>query len=399
MMGNSVTKNRKFKKNTVSPSKYSENFEDANESITPFPDDILLDPRSPNIARTPLSEVLAGRFAVKKEQPTEFNLETPTNLLRKRILRDLGVNYTSKELNLLDPRSPSHLIPRTPLNLSFAVDEPDNTNIVSVEYSGLIEEASCRHFNEKLANITLDDADFEEAKESLEKEDEFTDGELAAIRQKYLETNFEFVGDEIQVRCDPRSPSINIFRTPMMGNIVTSKFNKNITAEIEMDENISPLLLPGDNKSRFGMLSSTPMVTSVIEKDAVQSIISCTDKIHKTIIYEDDNVKENNLNSVVEMKSSGASVVVVESIVSTPMKKFVRMNEKDENKPRTPLSIINRCIKAAEKETQQHSQTKKNEKENSKLNEQFTPQKWRSHNNEIHLSIRNNSSKIPIFKK
>lgn len=382
-MGNSTSKNRSLAKNsTRSPQKFGEKFEDANESITPFPDDVLLDPRSPNIARTPLSEILVGRFAAV-EVASEVNIETPKNLLRKRLLRDLG------EINLLDPRSPSLLIPRTPINLSFnGDDELDSSKIVSIEYNGIIEEASCRNFNEKLANITLDDADYEDAQESLGKDDEFIDSELAAIRMKYLETNFEFVGDEIQVLDDPRSTAENIFRTPMLANAALSKLK--LPEQIEMDENISPMFA-GEKGSFFGMQSSTPMVASVAKPESVIAKISNAERAMKTKIYEDEND-----GGMSETKSA-----IIEAIVNTPMKKFMRNGEMEESKPRTPLSVLNRRTKAADKGAQQ--QSKENEKENdenvnSKLNEHFTPQKGIPNTNAI-LSVRSCSSKIPVFKK
>lgn len=391
-MGNSTSKNRSLAKNsTRSPQKFGENYEDANESITPFPDDVLLDPRSPNIARTPLAEILAGRFAAV-ELVSEANLETPKNLLRKRLLRDLGVNCASKEMNLLDPRSPSLLIPRTPINLSFnGDDELENSKIVSIEYNGIIEEASCRNFNEKLANITLDDADYEDAQESLGKDDEFIDSELAAIRKKYLETNFEFVGDDIQVLDDLPSTTENIFRTPMLANATISKLIK-LPEQIEMDENISPMFA-GDKGSFFGMQSSTPMVASVAKPELVIAKISNGERAMKTKIYED----ENDGGMMSETKSA-----IIEAIVNTPMKKFMRHSEMEENKPRTPLSVLNRRTKAMEKGAQQ--QSKENEKENdenvnSKLNEHFTPQKGIPNTNAISLSVRSCSSKIPVFKK
>lgn len=112
--------------------------------------DILLDPRSPDVNRTPLTGILGNRL--KDRQNADGN--STMQYLHKRLL-----NVSAKEMKLLDPRSPSKFIPRTPLNMSLDGEFVENSvNQYSHEYSGCIEEASCRNFNERLANMTFDDS-------------------------------------------------------------------------------------------------------------------------------------------------------------------------------------------------------------------------------------------------
>lgn len=376
--------------------------------------DVLLDPRSPHIARTPLVKN-ASHQLTDKPLRIELNAHTPTNILRKRILRDIGLNYTSKEINLLDPRSPSLFIPRTPLQLSsddaFGGEQSRGTSkVISLEYSGFIEEASCRNFNEKLANITLDDTDYEEASDSLVKDDEFREGELAQIRRKYLETNFDFVGDEIKFlpEQDPRSPSENICRTPF---VLSSKAKSLSQSDVSAIDIVSPIVIGTVNsivgnddgienkiteKYALQMFSSTPTVHLRTGDGGVVKAKNL-EKMIETRIYEDE--PEEVENTVASAKSI--------EILMTPLKKFVKANANDE-KPRTPLSIVNRRTKSAESLAQRQSRMRVNDKENAKNtrlnaivdeNEKQTPRRPVLNVNKNQLSVRSSCSKIPIFKK
>lgn len=339
----------------------------------------LLDPRSPNVARTPICEVLAGRFKSNENEITE---SIPNNLLRNRLLRELGVEQSAKMTDILDPRSPSRLIPRTPLNLSFQSDDGmDNSRIVSLEYDGLIEEASCRNFNEKLANITLDDAGYEDARETASTDDEFVDTELAAIRQKYLEPNFDFVGDEIQLKPDPRSPSENVCRTPLLAPIAKSIFATVTKEDLVGAENISPMV-DSDKQRAMPIHSSTPMVVSVPILDEILPV-----KLIKARIYEDELIPENSV---------GSTQTDIEIVIHTPLKRIAKMNDENDSQPRTPLGVINRRGKKIDNLLQSNSRADKSSKFAILNDENCTPQ--RSMQNENRLSIRS-SSKIPIFKK
>lgn len=115
---------------------------------------ILLDPRSPDANRTPLS--------IKCHQLDYEQMQmTPRS--------------NSKVMKFLDPRSPSQFIPRTPLHMSMDNDRSNHQADSPLEYSGCIEEASCRNFNERLANITFDD--YVGAENEHQKSMEVTNGE------------------------------------------------------------------------------------------------------------------------------------------------------------------------------------------------------------------------------
>lgn len=375
------------------------------------PLNVLLDPRSPHIARTPLTKILSHRLCDKPLR-IELNAHTPANMLRKRILRDIGLNYTSKELNLLDPRSPSSFIPRTPLHLSSSDDFEGEysrgaSKLISLEYSGFIEEASCRNFNEKLSNITLDDTDYEDTPGSPAKDDEFREGELAEIRRKYLETNFDFVGDEIKFlqEQDPRSPSENVCRTPF---VLTSSAKSLSQSDVSAIDSVSPIItvdnsedgaiITNSEKYNLPMFSSTPTVQQASGDGAVVKVKNL-EKLIKTRIYEDEPEAENTV-------ASSKSI----EILMTPLKKFAKTNANDE-KPRTPLSIVNRRTKSAESSAQRHSRFRANDHENAKNtcvravidentgNATSTPRRPALSVNKNQLSVRSSCSKIPIFKK
>lgn len=115
---------------------------------------ILFDPRSPDINRTPISHRLNYN---RNSEPIQ---ETPIKEMRK-----VPLNNSSKESRFLDPRSPSQFIPRTPLRMSRNEEHIESSSQLSLEYSGCIEEASCRTFNERLENMTFENC--EESKSLL----------------------------------------------------------------------------------------------------------------------------------------------------------------------------------------------------------------------------------------
>lgn len=122
---------------------------------------ILLDPRSPDVNRTPLTGI------VRNSRIATLTPSTP---------KTSSIENTSFEKRKFDPRSPSKFIPRTPLNMSFDNIEHSAAAQYSLEYSGCVEEASCRNFNERLENITFDNLFAEtkvpEEEQSTEKVDD-----------------------------------------------------------------------------------------------------------------------------------------------------------------------------------------------------------------------------------
>lgn len=162
------TNNKKALQNPKTPQKETENkLSVVLEPKTPAPSKCnIIELKSPCIHQTPLTQIIAnhlnGLSAHDGLQHT--TIQTPSYLLRKKILHDLGYAYSINDTMSTDPRSPSQLIPRTPINLALGANDTNQsmTSVGSFQYSGLVEENSCRKFNEKLANITLDDCDGEQ---------------------------------------------------------------------------------------------------------------------------------------------------------------------------------------------------------------------------------------------
>lgn len=117
---------------------------------------IALDPKTPAIPQTPLTQTIASHLnrISSNDVNQNMNIKTPSYLLRKKILYDLGYTYPIKE----DPRSPTQCIPRTPLTLADTVDAVNENETSSFQYNSTLED-SCRDFNTKLDDITMEEAD------------------------------------------------------------------------------------------------------------------------------------------------------------------------------------------------------------------------------------------------
>lgn len=247
--------------------------------------DILVDPRSPNVNRTPLARTASHRLDVD-----DGSQITPKKILHKSVL-----NYSSKEMKLLDPRSPSQFIPRTPLNMSIDDESlnPSDANQYSLDYSGCIEEASCRNFNERLANITFDD--YVGTKEEQQKSMEESCGE-----------------------------NINSVISPIVLPTELPKKRPNFMDIVE--ENISPVVNSTLCNKRNTKLCSTPIQLTNQPKSLLMKKYS--KKLKNAQIFIDD---ENQ---------------------TTPIKKF-----SENEKPRTPFgSLLNHLSKSVENLPQQQQQ-------------------------------------------
>lgn len=298
-------------------------------------DNILLDPRSPDVNRTPLTSILNNR---QKNRPiVEQPLATPVNL-RKKLL-----NHSAKELKLLDPRSPSQFIPRTPLNMSFDGENIEHSsNQYSLDYSGVIEEASCRNFNERLANITFDDLDTET--DNVSKVAVYSKLEIIA------DISIPNVADDEEHQLSDAEDLEPRSQTP------TAPSEKPKGNDMDMDdENISPVVDPISNNKRNAVsaFSSTPISTS---NNQLKSLLlkKHTKKTNKMGIFTDEAT--NNT-----------------SALATPAKRLAKINETDN--PRTPFgSLLNRRSKSVENVSQQIG-LKENTRPNNGKDENATPKK------------------------
>lgn len=352
--------------------------------------DPLLDPRSPNIERTPISTVLSIQQRLKNSVATTTmdDAQTPNNFMQRKLLRDLGYNYSVKELNMLDPRSPSLFIPRTPLDFKKVQDDgavaADLTN--SFEYNECIEEASCRNFNEKISNITLDDSNEELPADGAE--------DVSEIRRKYLETNFDVVEpkSKSEENDDPRSPSLNVYRTP----IVLSGVPKGTIPKQISPDNMENFLLD-INEINEPVFSSTPTTTIASTETPTKRTCAIAKK-QKNLVYEDE-IDGDIIVCADTIKTKSQDDI----ILMTPMQKF---NQKDgDGRVRTPLSVVNRRSKSAEnlitsKQLRFRAMGENNQlNQKYKINEDENTPKSSMIPMRMPLSNRNSVSKIPIIKR
>lgn len=295
----------------------------------------LLDPRSPDVNRTPI--ILNSRLtkrAVVQQTPV-----TPVNL-RKALL-----NYSAKELKLLDPRSPSQFIPRTPLNMSFDAEHIDTSEQqFSLEYSGDIEEASCRNFNERLANITFDDV-------LRENENVVTssDSKLERIEDVSITNAMDDAMDQHDDDDDEEEKNSN--QTPN-----ESMNQPNVNAIHMDDENISPVVAAADSvvkRNTASAASSTPISTSTSQL--------------KSMLLKNHNKKIANKTGIFTDNME----------MTTPTKRLDKINEDD--KPRTPFGcLLNRRSKSVENLSQQSFGLKENVRAVGSNDENVTPKQPKS---------------------
>lgn len=198
-------------------------------------------PPTPAVPQTPLTETIANHLNRIAAHDVNHNqkIRTPSYLLRKKILYDLGYTYSLKEN---DPRSPSHCIPRTPLNLDTKngnnTTEPINeTDVSSFQYNSTLED-SCREFNSKLDEITMDEADIAQHDVSLEK-----------IDTKCIET--------VENLCDQKTPDAE--------NQIPPDFVQN-TSSIDDDKSLNKILSPTNCGDNIDDQNSSETTTPVMSK-------------------------------------------------------------------------------------------------------------------------------------
>lgn len=317
---------------------------------------MLLDPRSPDVNRTPLPENLANRIlqrvcdedaatATVDTTVTDNILKTPVNAFRKRLL-----DITTNESKLLDPRSPSQFIPRTPITAP-ALDDTKNisTTHFSLEYAGVIEEASCRNFNERLANLTLDDFDTDsngKPKIMLQKIHEEDSAEVPTLGEANENdvTQENIVPFDVNTS-DPRSPSGTIPRTPLIlsattPTILALKMQEN---NVDDDKNISPIVseVAEDKIKAPSTFSSTPIVPAASVR---KTKLLKRNGMRRTDIFEDDeeHIDEKEQLDSNDVLPHNKSL----EILVTPAKRAMKNQGID--KPRTPLGVLNRRSRSFE---------------------------------------------------
>ncbi|XP_037034115.1 uncharacterized protein LOC119072895 [Bradysia coprophila] len=239
----------------------------------------FLDPRSPNPFRTPINDlqlkaakpVIRAQNLTTDEAISTTTVVTPTKL-KTKLLRDLG--YT---LDSMDPRSPAHN--RTPIAF--------NDSIVSDDFS--------------LAGLSLSESIAQTPVKEMQQETFFTpvpeDGKFAVSQ------------------IDPRSPSIDIERTPLMLNVLLTDFQQN------------------ENSPKAEEVSKKPL-----EEETATTITGTV----KNMIYMDENqeqpmtpnVKLGNAEKVEKVRTPLSCLVNTQSYDSRNDKRFMH------NKPMLARTIF-----------------------------------------------------------
>lgn len=169
----------------------------------------FLDPKTPAVPQTPLTQTIANHL--NKISADDFNqnaaIKTPSYLLRKKILYDLGYTYSIKDT---DPRSPSHSIPRTPLSLAEKPSAESETETTSFQYNSTLED-SCRDFNAKLDDITME--------------------EEAEIDAQHTSTENNEQKNESTPECN-QQPELSEQKTPNTDSGITSEIKSQIERDV-----------------------------------------------------------------------------------------------------------------------------------------------------------------------
>lgn len=249
------------------------------------------------------------RFSVANAKPQSLsmnNLEgeltprkSPNSGLKQRLIKALG-GY-----NLLDPRSPSQMIARTPLALEKQKKSEEN---VELGKKNLVLETSIDSKNCEINS--QDDNPYSIFEEKLDDQPEVK--EVISDPKHSTPSTVEVSVDDfdsLAISKDPRSPTDKISRTPLIFAVGTLQ-----TPSIEMQQSFTmpkqeKTTIIYENAQTKQESSTTQTLIKSIYKDLVRR-----DPIHRSLLHEDEYDTEVSR--------------------TTPIKKIA------ENKNRTPLSCV-----------------------------------------------------------
>lgn len=202
-MGQLFSKSTEWQKKKPLPTQIEQN---ATEMATPDPNlstpepKKFVDPRSPTICRTPIGDLASpptpGIGATKRLNLTtdDHNLSstppsrlvgTQKNFLQEKLLKNLG--YQS-----FDPRSPTQFINRTPIRWEENDPNSDDCSLVVNDSAQAVEMSQTELLpeeEEEVANASVESV-----------------GDADSSIDKFI----------AELEIDPRSPSINVERTPIV---------------------------------------------------------------------------------------------------------------------------------------------------------------------------------------
>lgn len=195
----------------------------------------VMDPRSPNPFRTPMGDLpfrdikplTKAQNLTNKDNISTSTTTTPTKL-KTKLLRDLGYSF--------DPRSPAVNFDRTPLNLNDSNMTDDfsltglSLNESDIQNSGgnfdrtpLKLNDSSMTDNFSLAGISLNDTDDDQTRTKENHIETFYTPQVTAVKLS-------------EVEMDPRSPSIDIERTPLNLRIVADEIQEDMNMQSVVEE-------------------------------------------------------------------------------------------------------------------------------------------------------------------
>uniref|UniRef100_A0A336MDH5 CSON014501 protein n=1 Tax=Culicoides sonorensis TaxID=179676 RepID=A0A336MDH5_CULSO len=231
--------------------------------------------------------------------------------LKQRLIKALG-GY-----NLLDPRSPSQMIARTPL--SFGEKKSSKIENISMGKKNLVLETS---IDSRIEQVHEDNEEnpYSIFEENLDIEDQMIVRKAESENYQSTPTTTEIsidAFDGLVISKDPRSPSEGVPRTPMafaVGVLQTPsvEMTQTFTDEIKVKE----ITTVKSNDTKITTESKQEKSSKTLMKAIYKDLIR-RDPIHRNLIQEDENDSENNLSR------------------TTPIKKAL-----GENKERTPLSCV-----------------------------------------------------------
>lgn len=332
----------------------------------------FLDPRSPNIYRTPLDIKQNNIKRITKQQSITLDDSTsactPTkSILTEKLLRDLGYNF-----NCNDPRSPTLMISRTPIYLTKKTaynDDSFDCSLISANDSCTDDANAATHESAELhpseddggvRNAQIENNFTEEIAENIENLNTTFDT-MSIQKREFLESHFDLTdfGDSMT---DPRSPSLNVERTPI---IIKEELKEDIIENIVEE----PIITEVDPV--FNINYSKPVDESCGDENSFK-IAAASTNIIKHLIYEDENIDKKDTN-----------------IMSTP-KKDVKHNLSGN---RTPLGCLGNTPNGK-------NQTTKNPGKTPKHPTFFIQQNSTPKNQHAFANVVSNrrKSKIPVFK-
>lgn len=335
-----------------------------------------LDPRSPNIYRTPLPyiELETPPNKVTKQQnlrTADMSQMQPIALLREKLIGQMGGG--GQAVTVFDPRSPSQYIARTPLNLSTSNainDESFDGSLLVVAVEADASAASIEPIN--VDAVAADTKMNDEECVSLDVvEAEATTTTVPIVESNAIETP----------KIDPRSPSLNVDRTPL------------VLSGTEDAEEEKP----------------QPTQDDVAEQSVNVPVVVAAAAATKGVVLRQQQQQHKQIKNSIYKDDANDEMMMENLNIGTPTKKVVphKLAAATGGTVRTPLGCLGNVSSATTTTTnttngaagRMQMKMVEQQKQQASSSSTATP-KMQHHNNKpfkSRISL-TNSSKIPVFK-